>query len=191
MARSEIVGNSAAKHAFTVIAIRAISILCLLGAFGAFMAKWSDQSELSRYIKEGVVSSGRVLSARADTSTIVWNNGDRGKTKYNFIHVATDPATGMAYGAFTRTEQQPALPAPPADGTNDELNRTVSVSDESFAAIKKGDVVPVVTHRYDTSGAMLLSEITGRDYTIHHVMTGTFAVLAVGLWLLARRMSRG
>ncbi|MCP5396384.1 MAG: hypothetical protein H6918_06575 [Sphingomonadaceae bacterium] len=191
MARQEIAGNAAAKRAFTVIGIRALSVLCLLGLFGAFMTKWSEESDLKFYIDEGVVSSARVLGSREDNSTIVWNNGDRGTTSYNFVRVLTDPATGIKFADFTRTGQEPALPAPPADEANDEWARTLSVNDASMAALKPGDVVPVVTHRYDTTGGMLLSEISGRDYSTHNMLMIVFAVLAVGLWLLARRLNRG
>lgn len=190
MNRSQIVGNPGAKKAFTLIAIRALAVLCLLGAFGAFMAKWSREGDLKHYIDEGTVSLGRVLSARQDESTIVWNNGDRGKTKYNFVRVVHAPDSGAGYADYVEGKAGKAsLIAPPADAT-DENTRLLSVSDASLAALKPGQEVEIVTHRYDSSGAMLLSEITRRDYSTHHALIALFTVLAAGLWLLGRRIKR-
>lgn len=191
MATTSIAGNAEAKRGLTVLAVRTLAVLCLLGVFGSFMAKVSDGWELDRYRNEGVVSKARVLDSKEDTSTIVWNNGERGQTSYNFLHVVTDPAGGMPFADFTAAGQEPALPLPPTGEPTDEQTRTVSVNDESFAAIKGGDIVNVVTYRYDSSGGMLLSEITGRDYTTHHILIAIFGALAVGLWMLGGRIKRG
>lgn len=190
MATTSIAGNAQAKRGLTVLAIRTLAVLCLLGVFGALMAKVSDGWELDPYRNEGVVSKARVLDSKQDTSTIVWNNGDRGQASYNFLHVVTDPANGMPFADFTRSGQEPVLPGPPIGEPSDEQTRTISVTDESVAAIKGGDVVNVVTHRYDSSGGMLLSEITGRDYTLHYVLMAIFAALAAGLWVLGSRIKR-
>lgn len=190
MATTPIAGNANARRAFTVIGIRALAVLCLLGSLGALMSMWSDQEDLQTFIDEGVVSRALVLDGKVDESTIVWNNGDRGKTSYNFLHVVTDPAGGMAYGDFIGAAKEQALPAPPAGEPTDDQTRSLSVSDESLAAIKQGDIVNVVTTRYDSSGGMLLSEITGRDYTMHYTLAAIFAVLAAALWMLSRRLNR-
>lgn len=183
-------GNANAKRAFTVIGIRALALLCLLGSFGALLAMWSDQGDIDLYIKDGVVSKARVLNGTVDESTIVWNNGDRGKTSYNFLHVVTDPSDGMAYGDFTKTGQESSLPEPPTGEPTDDLTRSLVVNDESLATIKQGDIVDVVTTKYDSSGGMLLAEITGRDYTTHYILAAIFAALAAGLWMLSRRFDR-
>lgn len=190
MATISIAGNANAKRAFTVIGIRALAVLCLLGCLGALMTRWSEESELGYFIKEGTVSKARVLSSNQDNNTIVWNNGDRGQTSYNFVRVATDPAGGMPFRDFTAGGQEPSLPEPPTGEPTDELTRTLSVSEGSFAEIKQGDIVHVVTQPYDSSGAMLLSELTGRDYTRRYILAAIFALLAAGLWMVSRRFNR-
>ncbi|MBD3729878.1 MAG: hypothetical protein IE933_09250 [Sphingomonadales bacterium] len=192
MDRAQLVGNKDAKRGLTVLIFRTLAVLSLLGIIGALMMRWSDEGELKYFIREGTVSAARVLDTSQQTNAIKWDNGKSGQVSYNFLRVATDPQGGLPYAEYAAAAaagKPPSLSPPPTAPSDDHL-RSIAVSDASMAKAAPGADVVVVTHRYDSSGGMLYSEIAGRDYTAYSVAMAVFAALAIGLWLVGSRLRR-
>lgn len=180
--------KSAAKP-WIVLCVKCVAVLCLIGAFIAFMKLNERTSELHRLRTAGVVSRAVVTDKEVDTVT---RRARKGRTTTSEIRVLTvrhNPKSTLAYADLGTKVQEADLP-PPLPESQDAPTGIMHVSTGFFEQTNIGDVLTVVNTPYNPGGPELYTDIRDFKPDTHYQFMGLLGALAVMFWFIARRINR-
>ena len=193
----EIAGSTAAeqtvvKKRLLGLIFKCFAIISLLVAIGLFLKLDGEQSDLDRFINEGMVSKGLVVDKHQDTSISASTNS-RGKTRrvqlsYNMIYVTYDPASKIPYADLGSKLQQADLPNAAELDEESSNGASITLSKAGYAKVKVGETVAIVRSPYGDT--QLVAEVRSFSPNGSYMWMAILVVLAVMLWFVGRKLGK-
>ncbi len=152
------------------VIFKALAAISLLGAIGAFFIMGGADEDASRYRNDGVVSQALVIL----------------KDTENRVRVVHNPSSSITMADIGTKVQVAELPVPVAG----ETTGTVKMSDEEYANVSVGQVIPVVSTPYEPSSPRTLASLQAPESSGGIVWLAIFAVLGVVLWLVGAKFAK-